>query len=104
MRIISKRGIKDYYDYLQGTYGIDPLVVYDRRECNVIDPPKSHSEDYPLLFCDWFGTNIDCNDKPKERIRNWSSKSEYLRHQLPLRTHCPNVPPMPYPSGYKPSG
>lgn len=41
MRIISKRGIKDYYDYLQGTYGIDPLVVYDRRECNVIDPPKS---------------------------------------------------------------
>ena len=75
MRIISKRGIKDYYDYLQGTYGIDPLVVYDRRECNVIDPPKSHSEDYPLLFCDWFGTNIDCNDKPKERIRNWSSKS-----------------------------
>ena len=40
MRIISKRGIKDYYDYLQGTYGIDPLVIYDRRECNVIDPPK----------------------------------------------------------------
>jgi hypothetical protein len=29
MKIISKW--KDYYDYLQGVYGIDPLMVYDRR-------------------------------------------------------------------------
>lgn len=84
MRIISKRGIKDYYDYLQGTYGIDPLVVYDRRECSVIDPPKTYSKDYPSLFCDWFGTNIDYSDKPKEKIRNWSSKSVKIdRHDMP---------------------
>lgn len=30
MRIISKH--KDYYDYMVGIYGIDPLVIYDRRE------------------------------------------------------------------------
>jgi hypothetical protein len=29
MKIISK--VKDYYDYLSGINGIDPLVVYDRR-------------------------------------------------------------------------
>ena len=29
MKIISK--YKDYYDYLVGTYGIDPVMVYDRR-------------------------------------------------------------------------
>lgn len=29
MKIISKH--KDYYDYLQGIYGIDEVMVYDRR-------------------------------------------------------------------------
>lgn len=33
MKIISKW--KDYYDYLSGIYGIDNLIVYDRRE-NII--------------------------------------------------------------------
>lgn len=75
MRIITKRGIKDYYDYLQGVQGIDPLVVYDRRECTVIDPSKTYGEDYPSLFCDWFGTTINTDDKPKKKIGNWSSKS-----------------------------
>lgn len=30
MKIIAKT--KDYYDYLQGKYGIDPKLVYDRRD------------------------------------------------------------------------
>lgn len=30
MRIISK--YKDYYDYLVGKYGMDPLIIYDRTE------------------------------------------------------------------------
>lgn len=34
MKIISKH--KDYYDYLQGIYGIDELMVYDRRRENLI--------------------------------------------------------------------
>ncbi len=29
MKIISK--FKDYYDYLTGIYGVDPLVIYNRR-------------------------------------------------------------------------
>ena len=29
MRIIDNK--KDYYDYLSGVYGIDNLIVYDRR-------------------------------------------------------------------------
>ena len=31
MKIISK--FKDYYDYLVGIYGEDPLIILDRREC-----------------------------------------------------------------------
>lgn len=37
MKIICKRGEKDYYDYLQNLYGIDELVVYDRRNSFPID-------------------------------------------------------------------
>lgn len=35
MKIIAK--YKDYYDYLQGVYGIDPLATYDRRDSEYID-------------------------------------------------------------------
>lgn len=38
MRIITK--IKDYYDYLQGVYGIDDKVIYDRRDAIYIDPSR----------------------------------------------------------------
>lgn len=31
MKIIDKRGKKDYYDYLSGIYGEDPKLVLDRR-------------------------------------------------------------------------
>ena len=37
MKILSRRGEKDYYDYLQNLYGIDDLVVYDRRKSFPID-------------------------------------------------------------------
>lgn len=30
MKIIDR--YKDYYDYLSGIYGIDELVIFDRRE------------------------------------------------------------------------
>ena len=35
MKIIDKR--KDYYDYLQGIFGQDPLAVYDRRDSVVFN-------------------------------------------------------------------
>lgn len=34
MKIIDKRGTKDYYDYLAGIYGIDEKIVLDRRGRN----------------------------------------------------------------------
>jgi hypothetical protein len=36
MKILSKH--KDYYDYLQGIYGIDEKMVYDRRSDNLAKP------------------------------------------------------------------
>ncbi len=39
MKIISK--YKDYYDYLQGIYGIDKVLVYDRRTTDLIRHEKS---------------------------------------------------------------
>ena len=36
MRIIDNK--KDYYDYLSGVYGIDNLIVYDRRGSVPINP------------------------------------------------------------------
>lgn len=35
MRIVAKE--KDYYDYLQGVYGVDDKLVYDRRDGEVWD-------------------------------------------------------------------
>ena len=32
MKILDKRGSKDYYDYLTGVYGIDDKLVLDRRK------------------------------------------------------------------------
>lgn len=37
MKVLAKRNEKDYYDYLQNYYGIDELVVYDRRKSFPID-------------------------------------------------------------------
>lgn len=34
MKIISKH--KDYYDYLTGVYGVDPVLVYDRRHKSIV--------------------------------------------------------------------
>ena len=36
MKIIDNK--KDYYDYLSGVYGIDNLIVYDRRGSVPISP------------------------------------------------------------------
>jgi hypothetical protein len=32
MKIISSKGLKDYYDYLQGIYGVDGKLILDRTE------------------------------------------------------------------------
>lgn len=47
MKIISK--YKDYYDYLQGIYGIDNKIVLDRTKGRVI---------YPATFDDYYSKSI----------------------------------------------
>jgi hypothetical protein len=47
MKIISK--YKDYYDYLQGVYGIDPLLILDRRD-NSFFSPQGCNEEVITLF------------------------------------------------------
>ena len=44
MKIISK--YKDYYDYLSGIYGEDPLKILDRREVDPSDNIRT------IVFCD----------------------------------------------------
>lgn len=44
MKLISK--YKDYYDYLQGIYGIDEKIVYDRRAKFLSRPDLYIKDDY----------------------------------------------------------
>jgi len=53
MKIISK--YKDYYDYLVGKYGEDPLIVLDRRDS---ENPKFSSDDIKLIDLYIGGKNI----------------------------------------------
>lgn len=46
MKIISKH--KDYYDYLQGIYGIDEMMVYDRRTDNLVRHQDIIISDSPI--------------------------------------------------------
>lgn len=50
MKIISKH--KEYYDYLTGIYGIDELLVYDRRTDLLFKPIESDSIiEYKFAIC-----------------------------------------------------
>lgn len=46
MRVISK--YKDYYDFLSGIYGVDPLIVLDSREFTMPDITAITVSDYSL--------------------------------------------------------
>ncbi len=54
MKFISK--FKDYYDYLQGIYGIDEKLIFDRRFKEKIIRPTSHNgkedpKQYAFCIC-----------------------------------------------------
>lgn len=79
MKILDKRGQKDYYDYLQNTYGIDDLVVYDRRESFAIDPSKI----YINFYCDrWFKKEKLYDDVKRKLIRYYSSNSVLKKNNM----------------------
>ena len=69
MKIIDNK--KDYYDYLASIYGIDELVVYDRRGSVTLNPDRvlSHGMDY------YFSRRILFLDKPLSEKKYWSLKS-----------------------------
>jgi len=50
MKIISK--YKDYYDYLNGIWGIDPTIVLDRTKFDILYPDITGFNDYYVYeFC-----------------------------------------------------
>ena len=69
MKIIDNK--KDYYDYLASIYGIDELVVYDRR-----GSVSLNSEKYLLHGIEYyFSHKLLPLDKPLSEKKYWSLKS-----------------------------
>jgi hypothetical protein len=85
MRILRKEGQKDFYDYMQGIYGQDELVIYDRRNAFTIDPTKEWGCDIrkesPYYVTDfqnsniekWFRKEVICGDKKREESSIYNS-------------------------------
>lgn len=71
MKIICQ--IKDYYDFLQGQFGIDELVVYDRRNCTVIDSSKFYHFDYPSGYDVYFCRKPFISDTHMVKKNIWQS-------------------------------
>ena len=69
MKIIDNK--KDYYDYLSGIYGIDNLIVYDRRGSVPISPDcfSLNGAEY------YFSQRILPYDKPIAGKLHWELKS-----------------------------
>ena len=69
MKIIDNK--KDYYDYLASIYGIDELVVYDRRGSVTLNSDKYllHGMEY------YFSHKLLPLDKPLTEKKYWSLKS-----------------------------
>lgn len=89
MKILDKR--KDYYDYLQGIYGIDELVVYDRRDSFPIDVSKpicdrgTYCRDYYNANCDrWFRREILFDDEKRMEKKYYQSSSAIKKREREL--------------------
>lgn len=69
MKIIDSK--KDYYDYLASVYGVDDLVVYDRRGVVVLNSEKG-----ALLGMDYyFSPKVLSLDMPLSEKSYWNLKS-----------------------------
>ena len=69
MKIIDNK--KDYYDYLSGIYGIDDLIVFDRRGSITLRPDSYTSENMGECFS---LLKLSC-DKPLMPKRRWNLES-----------------------------
>ena len=67
---------KDYYDYISGIYGIDDLIVYDRRGSIALNSESVllHGMDY------YFSSKTLAEDKPLTEKRYWELNS-IVRHR-----------------------
>ena len=84
MKIIDNK--KDYYDYLASIYGIDELVVYDRRGSVTLNPDRvlSHGMDY------YFSHRILFLDKPLAKKSYWNLQSIAKRRDTNSPKHSFN--------------
>lgn len=85
MKIISK--FKDFYDYLQGIYGVDEKLVLDRTNFTFLDYPHPDFEVSTLHIGEWMIQGLWMNSKihfgeevkqfTKEFSKSWSFKPDY---------------------------
>jgi hypothetical protein len=76
MKIIDNK--KDYYDYLSGIYGIDELIVFDRRDSKML---KAEGVLQPGLEECFITTKLP-DDKPLEAKHRWELKSVHNRKDM----------------------
>lgn len=69
MKILDNK--KDYYDYLSGVYGIDELIVFDRRDSFLLKPDSMYQKG--LEYC--FGMIKLPDDKPLKAKHKWDLES-----------------------------
>lgn len=91
MKIIAK--VKDYYDHCVGKYGVDPKLVYDRRDGQSIDIERDCNEGdlvhvhiagtvFPMIFLDGkFRGDIDSFTARQTAIDNKSRQTNFRWHQ-----------------------
>jgi len=95
MKILSKKGQKDYYDFLVGIYGEDPLIVYDRTKtvsfndyvyCDMISPFN--------IYVGGFVINgiKQCINKTKEINYYYGDKLLSFSNQNHVPFYWPSIP------------
>lgn len=104
MKIISKRGQKDYYDYLAGQYGIDEKLVLDRTEFTPMPYSPDHLSVVTFYICGWVYQGIYWNpdntkgrfiygkeiepytiDQSRDKYKWWTNPDQYyiIKHTNP---------------------
>ena len=113
MKIISK--YKDYYDYLQGIYGVDPKLVLDRRNFHNYElhgtPRKIELCICGIVYEGWFdGTKVHYGKELTKfgkyrKYVSWNSDNE-SRREVEIDNGCnrwnwDDVATVPYNDPYK---
>jgi len=86
MKIISK--FKDYYDYLQGIYGIDEKLILDRTKF-VTRYPYTENSVVRFFICGlvieglfrdgkyWYGSELESISTPRKSHKYWPNNDKY---------------------------